>query len=174
MDHEQIVKILLSHRSRLTAYLWSIVRDNHEADDLFQDLCLRAIRESDRFNDEEHLLKWSTRAARDRAIDQLRSARRNVKTLDAAVLATLESEWHDPNVPTDDVTEALDHCLGQLPDKSRALLDQKYRDGLAGLDIAKATGRKRDAVYKSITRLHAVLYDCITGRLQGNVGDGDD
>jgi len=44
MDQDQLVRLLLRERARLTAYIWSIVHEPHLTEDVFQEVCLEASR----------------------------------------------------------------------------------------------------------------------------------
>ncbi|MBI1375242.1 MAG: sigma-70 family RNA polymerase sigma factor [Phycisphaera sp.] len=165
METRDIVQQLLAERGRITTYAMAILPRGSEADDVFQDVCLRAIGEPERFASPEHLMHWAMRVARHRAIDTLRKSGRSTRQLDNAVLDALEREFGAGRGVDRDLEEALEHCTDKLPDDHRAMLDMRYRGEMPGADIAEQTGRSRDAVYKVLARIHAALYDCITGRL---------
>ena len=61
--------------------------------------------------------------------------------------------------------EALEHCLDQLPEKSRQLLTLRYERSLKVEEVAQELKSTLDAVYQSLSRLRARLQDCINRRL---------
>src|SRR3954463_14416993 len=75
LEMDMIVQTLLKERRRVTAYAAAVVRDVHAADDIFQQVVLAALEARARFRDAEHLMAWSLRAARHRAVDQIRGRR---------------------------------------------------------------------------------------------------
>lgn len=174
MDHKLIVHTLLRERGRITSLIWSILRDGHESDDLFQEVCLRALDRENSFSDEAHLLRWALKISRHKAIDLLRASNRKVLLMDDATMSLLEDRWCDRDLPAWELGEALEHCIGLLPAPSRHLLDLRYREAMNGKTIAKARGQKRDAVYKALQRIHSILHDCIRNRIGSAAAEAGD
>src|SRR5438874_1159446 len=94
LEADTIVQVLLRERLRVTALAAAVVRDVHAADDIFQQVVLAALEARAQFRDTEHVLAWSLRAARHRAIDLARG--RHLRSLPGEVLDLLESRWADP------------------------------------------------------------------------------
>lgn len=161
---DAVVQVLLRERLRMTALAASVVRDVHAADDIFQQVVLSALENRTHFHDAGHVLAWSLRAVRHRAVDLARS--RQLRPLPDEVLDLLESRLED-TVSTEwsDRSEALHHCLRQLTTSARGLLQMKYGEGLTALAIAKRLQRTADAIYQSLSRLHRCLRKCVEQRL---------
>ena len=85
---------LLADRSKLLAYIWSIVRDFHATEDVFQEVVVAAMSHAEEIKDTEHLLSWARQAARFRGIDWLRRQKRQPLLLDDDVLDLLEGQWN--------------------------------------------------------------------------------
>jgi RNA polymerase sigma-70 factor (ECF subfamily) len=161
---DTVVQILLRERLRITALAASVVRDVHTADDIFQQVVLAALEQRTQFNDTAHVLAWSLRAVRHRAVDLARS--RQLRPLPDEILDLLEARTEDPAGTTwSDRSEALHQCLSQLTPSARGLLQMKYGEGLTALVIAKRLQRSADAVYQSLSRLHRCLRECVEKRL---------
>src|SRR5262245_24757456 len=129
LEPDTIVQVLLRERLRVTALAAAVVRDVHAADDIFQQVVLAALESRSHFRDTDHVLAWSFRAARHRALDLARS--RHLRLLPGDVLVLLESRWSDPAaVAGTDGGEALHRCLGRLGVPARELLQMKYADGM--------------------------------------------
>jgi RNA polymerase sigma-70 factor (ECF subfamily) len=61
---------------------------------------------------------------------------------------------------------ALTNCLEKLPAEDRNLLEQRYRQDRDVETIAQAVGRSAKTVYRLLTRIHAVLFDCVNRTLE--------
>ena len=86
--------------------------------------------------------------------------------LEADTIATLHDEWaRDTLAPTDQRADALEDCLGEVPEQARLLLRLRYTDGLACGEVAARLGLNLDAVYKRLSRLHLTLRQCVEGKL---------
>jgi RNA polymerase sigma-70 factor (ECF subfamily) len=170
LEADTVVAHLLRHRLRLVASAVAIVRNPHDADDVFQQVVLSALESRSHLRDAEHLLAWSLQTVRHRAIDTAR--RRCLGRLSDRVLELLAAEWGDPagGVPSDRV-EALWGCLDKLTPAARTLMKQRYFDGLPVPLIADRMGRTPDAVYQLLSRTHRALRTCVEVETNGAGGE---
>ncbi|QNN23973.1 sigma-70 family RNA polymerase sigma factor [Planctomycetales bacterium ZRK34] len=172
MEQEPLVRILLKERAKLTAYIWSIVRDVHVTDDVYQDLCVKAIAKREQIRDRSHLLAWCRRVARDEAVTVLRRSGRQPMVFDTTVLDLLETEWQSEDAhQTNETVEALRLCIEQLTPNNQRILRLRYMQNLPGAQVAAELDRKLDTVYKALTRIHKSLLECIERRRGKGVAD---
>lgn len=168
MNQQQIVHNLLQQRVQLTGYIWAIVRDAHRADDVFQELCLKAMAKADEINDPPHLLAWSRTVARGLALDLIRKSDRRRLVLDERVLDMLEAEWDEHAQPISaEMSEALEHCVSQLSERVQQMIHAQYTEGLATSQVAQKVGMSVAAVYKALARSHQFLNECMKRRMAG-------
>lgn len=164
LEPDAVVQLLLKERLRLVAAATAIVRDVHAADDLFQQVVLAALEHRDQFTGTGHLLPWSMRAIRHRAIDLTR--KKQLRSLSTEVLDLIEADWGDPaGIGSPEQVEALRRCVNRLGPAARDLLHMKYSEGLTAARIAARLRRTADAVYQSLSRLHRSLRDCVEREL---------
>jgi RNA polymerase sigma-70 factor (ECF subfamily) len=164
ITEENLVRVLLKEQPRLLAFLQAIVRRDAVVEDLFQDLSLRAVRNRESIENEEHFVRWLYRSARNRAIDELRKSQ--VPSLDGRSLDLLEAEWSTPSrFEASDRADALAQCVEQLQPAAKQLIELRYDDGLSGEQIAERVSRKPSAVYMQLSRVRKALHDCIQQRL---------
>lgn len=172
LDQEAVARLMLKQRMELTAYIQSIVRDIHMAEDVFQDVCVKAIKHHETFNDSLHLTKWTRRVARNRAIDTLRRKENQTLVLNEEALNLLENDWPiEDEGASPKAIEALRGCMGKMTPYSREILRLRYMEGLPGTQVAETLNRKVDTIYKALTRIHMGLRDCVKRRLTGREGD---
>lgn len=62
---------------------------------------------------------------------------------------------------------ALAHCLDELPERSRALIDATYGERRGREASAAAMGLSKDGVKSALRRLRALLQGCVERRLGG-------
>jgi DNA-directed RNA polymerase specialized sigma24 family protein len=89
--------LLLRERVKLLAYIRAIVRDNHLAEDVFQEVAVLAVRKRDEIRDRRHFLAWMRLAARNLALKLMRRQHQYL-FLDESLLDHLDEQWaeHDP------------------------------------------------------------------------------
>ena len=164
LSEKDILQTLMTWRHRVSAAAWVVVRDAHAAEDIFQNVALKAMTRDVSFDAEGALLSWAFITARREGLDWLRKHRRETVGLEPGLLELLDGEWtHAPagNARTD----ALRDCLDATPEESRRLLKLRYFDGHSCDEVADRMGVGLNAIYKRISRLHESLRMCIEGKL---------
>lgn len=170
LNEQEILQSLMKWRTRVSAAAWVVVRDAHAAEDIFQNVALKAMTREVRFETESALLSWAFITARREGIDWLRRHQREALGLDAGILELLEHEWQAaPSHPSGAKIEALQECLASASESSRRLLKLRYFDGYSCEEVAEQMGIGLNAIYKRISRLHQSLKECMEGKL-GQLG----
>ncbi|MBI1371495.1 MAG: sigma-70 family RNA polymerase sigma factor [Phycisphaera sp.] len=170
ISEKDMVRLLVTRRTRVISYIWTIVRDAALAEDVYQDLCIEAVEKRQTIESDEHFMNWMLRGARLRSIDSLRRRRANPVVFDDAVLGMVERDIETDKASSAELRHALDLCLEALAPDAQRLVKMRYREGLTGPQIAESLGRNLKTVYVTFTRIHRVLADCIDKRL-GAEGD---
>jgi RNA polymerase sigma-70 factor (ECF subfamily) len=165
-SEQDILRILMKSRDRIAAAAWIVVRDAHAAEDIFQNVAIKALTSEVSFDSEGAVLSWAFVSARRAAIDWLRRQRNESSTTSVEIIELLEGEWVAEAAGEDGRSEALRACLQALPSSSRELLRLRYFEGLPCVQISDRLRTKLNAVYKRLSRLHQALKECIDSRLQ--------
>ncbi len=166
LSEHDILQALMKARTRLSAAAWLVVRDTHAAEDIFQNVALKAMTREVSFANEGALMSWAFITARRGGIDWLRRHQREALSLDAEVLELLEHEWQSEAAhPAGAKVDALQDCLAAAPESARHLLKLRYFDGYSCEEVAEQMGIGLNAIYKRVSRLHESLKDCIEGKL---------
>ncbi|MGB8165916.1 MAG: sigma-70 family RNA polymerase sigma factor [Chthoniobacteraceae bacterium] len=170
MTEKLLVKTLLDARPRLVAGAFAVVRDAHSADDVFQEVLLRALRMRESFSDAGGVLAWARVTARNLGIDQVRRAGRLDEILSELALDALDARLEETADSQRQRAEAMRVCLEKLPDESRRLLRMRYDEGRNGAELSRLLRRNEAAIYKALSRLHQALRQCIDVRLAAQEG----
>ena len=162
-DPAAIAQLVLKHRHGLLAYLYAAVPDAHAVEDLFQEICLVAVRKAAEFEDGSDFAAWARAIARHKVREHLR-VRRGV-TVDEAFFDSLDAAF--PPAVDDRRKDALRRCLEEIQARARQILAWRYDDGLSPGDIARRTGQSRAAVNSILQRVRETLRACADQRLAG-------
>ena len=162
---EEVMRLVLAHRTQLLAMLLALCRDPHRAEDLFQDTCLVVCAKWREFTPGSNFLAWARAIARYEYLGTLESARRREVAFEAEVIeAALDV------LPAEDdqvaEREALGACLTTLDGRARKALDLRYAHGLSGAAAARQLGMTLGALYVLLTRTRQVLQACVERRIQ--------
>jgi RNA polymerase sigma-70 factor, ECF subfamily len=170
LEPNEVVQTLLRQRLRVTAIATLILRDVHAADDIFQQVVLAALENRHQIKDSEHLLAWTLRATRHRAVDLAR--KRHLRLLPDELLDLIEGAESDPpEAHSTEEVEALHRCLAKLGGPARAMLRMRYDEGLNATSIAGRVQRSTDAVYQTLSRTHRALRECVERELASHSVD---
>ncbi|MCM2371770.1 RNA polymerase sigma factor [Aporhodopirellula aestuarii] len=158
----QTTERLLENRHALTAYISCVTRNYHLAEDVFQEVCVKAIGMSDFFESDVHLHRWFRVSARNRAIDIIRAREGRYVGLSEEALEMLEKEWEaETTPPRDERSDALAKCLESLTPRSREIVKMRYFENRSGKEVAEIIGAKVGSAYQAIARIHKALRECV-------------
>jgi RNA polymerase sigma-70 factor (ECF subfamily) len=166
LSEPEVLQALMKWRTRLSAAAWVVARDTHAAEDIFQNVALKAMTREVNFESEGALVSWAFITARREGIDWLRRHRREALGLGEDILGLLEQEWRAASPqPSGARIDALRECLAAAPESSRRLLRLRYFAGYRCDEVAREMGASLDAIYKRLSRLHESLRQCVEGKL---------
>lgn len=167
IDAPEMAALLIRHRSTLMGYLVSCVRDHTDAEDLFQEVSLAAIRSAGDLRDADGFVPWAREIARRRVLAHFRKSKR-ITPIDPELATRLAETAAEMDVCRDVPAriEALHDCLDALPAQSRKLIALRYEDHRRPIEeIAEQFDRSVQAAYAILKRSRLLLRDCITRKL---------
>ena len=139
--------LLKRHRSRVYTTILLIVRDEEAAEDLTQDVFIKAIHtmKSGRYNEKGKFAPWICRIAHNLAIDSFRRSKRvpHISLTDNAYLAgtlTLVEENQDELLAREETHSHLRALIQELPAAQKEVLLMRHYGNMSFQDIADATG----------------------------------
>ncbi|MFO0914464.1 MAG: sigma-70 family RNA polymerase sigma factor [Pirellulales bacterium] len=173
LSESTVIQTLMQRRAQVSAAAWLVVRDAHAAEDIFQNVVLKAMTRDVSFESEGALLSWAFITARRAGIDWVRRQGRESRCLPTEILELIDQEWiAQPAMSAGGRLEALKQCLEAAPEVSRLMVRLRYFEGCTCEEVAQRLGIGLDAIYKRFSRLHESLQQCVENRLreQGTVG----
>ncbi|WP_437230936.1 RNA polymerase sigma factor [Planctomicrobium sp. SH661] len=166
LSNEEVAAKLLSERLAMTAFIATMTRNYHMAEDVFQDVCVKAIGREEEFESLDHLVNWAHMVGRNRAIDLMRARDGKYLGLSSDVLDALSQIWpKDRAASLREKQEALQLCMEQLTQNNREILRLRYFEGRSGGDVARFLNRKLETVYQALARIHKSLGECVRKRM---------
>jgi RNA polymerase sigma-70 factor, ECF subfamily len=161
------------HHVPVRCYLVRYVRDGAAADDLAQEVFLRAYQGLAEYRGESNLRTWLLGMAKRLAAQHIRSECRRRRHEGNPLLATL-MEWrmerlnHDPleREDQDRVLEWLRLCVSRLAPESQRVITEHYFEGRPLEAIAARQGRKGGAVRMMLLRIRKALGECVRRKSQ--------
>lgn len=162
LDTQTAAQIIVRERLGLTAYIFTVARSYHLAEDVFQEVFVKATQRAESFESKEHLINWFRMAGKNRVIDLIRSTEGRYTGLTERTLALLEEDWTDivEKEPANAI-DLLSTCLDKLSDTNGEIIRLRYFENCDCQTIAHRMNRKIKAIYQSIFRIQKSLENCV-------------
>jgi RNA polymerase sigma-70 factor, ECF subfamily len=154
--------LLRHHQTQLFGYIYSLVRDLNDADDLFQQTSLVLWDKFEQFDSSRSFINWSCGVARYEVLNFLRSRSRNrLYFSDELNLALIEAHESLEHEQFEDRRDALAGCMKKLRERDLELLETCYGRSVCIQEVAQAWGRSTHSIHNSLRRLRRVLFECV-------------
>jgi RNA polymerase sigma-70 factor (ECF subfamily) len=140
-DAEALRFLYVRYADNVYGYVSSIVRDEHEAEDITQHVFTKLLTVLPRYEQRDvPFAAWILRVARNVAVDHLRT-RRPTPTEEPRT-ATTHADQH-----ASEYGRSLREALGDLPDDQRTVVVMRHLVGLSPAEIAQRMGRSESSVH---------------------------
>lgn len=145
-NEEAFEELLKRHKSRIFTTIYLIVKDSYVAEDLLQEVFVKAIRtiKEGRYNEEGKFLPWITRIAHNLAIDTFRKAKRYPTVIledGSRVFNTME--FSEDSIESEHIKQdthaKLRKLVQELPETQREVLIMRHYMEMSFQEIAEAT-----------------------------------
>ena len=162
-DNRQTVfsDLIDRHQSEIYAYIFAIVRNWEDADDLFQSVCLVLWSKFDLFRPGTSFLAWARQTAKITVRKFLRQKQLRKYVSESLLDALTETTVEAKHRGTEGYLAALEHCREKLDAADEELLELRYVDDLRSGQIADRLQRSHQGVCNSLTRIQRWLLECI-------------
>ncbi|MEM6257797.1 MAG: sigma-70 family RNA polymerase sigma factor [Planctomycetota bacterium] len=168
---QQFTLLWIKAQPKALAFISSLVRDRHHAEDLLQEVAITAVAKFDTYDRDRSFDAWVLGIARLKIMRYFRTAGRDRLTLSEATVTHLQSEYEQLATTREARADALNNCIEKLPEQARSLLKRRYFRDMAVKDIAADDGRKPTAIGKQLFVIRRKLEDCINRRLKQTGGE---
>ncbi|MEM1086063.1 MAG: sigma-70 family RNA polymerase sigma factor [Verrucomicrobiota bacterium] len=170
MTNEQLTELIDAHQTELFRYLKYLGAAHAVAEDLLQEVFIRAFKAS--ATPDLSIVpvrrSWLRRITHNLFIDHCRANSRSPVHFNSEVAESAEHFWKNEFLPHDEgfsYLEALEGCLARLPSRQRAMVDSFYARRNSRQDMATEFEISPDSVKMALRRIRHALGDCITQRL---------
>lgn len=158
--HNLFSELVDRHQGELYAYIFSIVRNWEDADDLYQSVCLVLWSKFEVFRPGSSFLAWARQTAKFTARDFLKRKRlrryASEELLDALTDTSIEAQSDGSAF----YMTALRQCRAKLNAADEELLELRYVEDLGTRQIADRLQRSQPSVCRSLTRIQRWLLEC--------------
>jgi RNA polymerase sigma-70 factor (ECF subfamily) len=157
------LRLFLQNERRLYAYVFTLLANRADADDVLQEVSLIMWDKFDVRQPPDDFAAWGCRIAYYKVLDFHKAARRGKARLGRLMLERVAETAVEQAgaLQLDDRREALTGCLEKLSPRDRDLLARRFADGATTQSTSEEVGRSVEAVYKALAKIRQSLFDCV-------------
>jgi len=164
---EQLARLWTQSQSVVGAYILSLVRDFHAAEDLLQQVAVVLVREFEKYDSARPFLPWALGIAKNVVLKSRRDLGREVgNLLDQELVDRVQAAFEEQAEGWGAVRVALRQCLEKQSKRMLEVLRWRYAYDLKPQDVAHRMGVTSGAVRVMLHRARAGLRECIDRRLR--------
>lgn len=147
------------------AFIASVVRDHHDAEEILQRTAAAAVGLVDRYDPDRPFEAWAIGLAKmEIRKDRSRAGRAPHQLSDDAVTA-IEAAYAAIGPESAEIRTALRHCLERLQSRARTMLEMHHVSRVGADHIATELKTSTSAVYTALHRTRTALRECVERRL---------
>ena len=163
VDQEDFVRLWSAHRDHLYGFIFSLLPDHVEAEEVFQKVSVVLWRKFHNFSPGTDFWRWAARVAQLEVQDHWKRKKRErlqFWTEDVIDSIAVVNVQHGELLQRQ--RQALKDCMKKLAPRDRELILMRYgTDRVTTKQLAHNMGRPLVTLYKALGRIRQNLYQCI-------------
>ena len=164
LRQRSFAELLREHQVQVFGFIYSLVRNFDDADDLFQQTSLAMWNKFDQFDRSRSFVAWACGVARFEVSNFVRArSRQKLYFSDDLSLLLAEAQGGEDRDRdrAEDRRLALAGCLQKLRQKDRTLVEACYGSEARVPEVAAARSRSSQSIHNSLRRIRRALFECV-------------
>ena len=174
IDQDRVQLFLRLHTAnqhRIYGFIMSFVSNWTDSDDVYQETLSVLWKKFDEFVPGTNFLSWAFKIAHFQVLSYRKKKNIHRKHFSQAVVENLSEIANSSGNDSDMSLQALRKCIKKLPEQERRLLSLRYEDGATIKRVAQRIERSVNTLYKTYSRIHVQLFNCIRKQLDWDILD---
>jgi RNA polymerase sigma-70 factor (ECF subfamily) len=165
-DTEAYLRLLTQHDRWLATYVYSLVASAADAQDILQEVKVTMWKHFANFEAGTNFRAWARKIATNQILNYRRATQKHVSSqLEENFIEAVAAEIDRRADVLDRKADALRLCLRKLPETHRKIVVWRYFEDCGVEEIAAKSERSVEAVYRLLSRIRAVLNDCVSRQI---------
>jgi RNA polymerase sigma-70 factor (ECF subfamily) len=162
-EMKDFLGLLSSHERFLTAYVYGLIPNASDAEDVLQEVKLALWENFEQFEMGTSFAAWSRQVAFYRVIGfRKKKARENERlTFSDTCVELLDKSASSTHEMISEELDRLNSCLQKLSQTGQEMIHLKYKEEFTIEEIATRMGKSVDACYKALSRFRLQLRNCL-------------
>ena len=159
--HAEFLKIFMSNRHDIQAFILGMVRNSSVAEDIFQNVSIILWEKFDSYEPSLSFKAWARGIASNKVLQYWQKEKRSSEVFSPEFMNSILAAYTRTDSNTNAMLSALKSCKEKLPEKQNRLLEFKYFKKYKLNQISEEIGKSLAATQKSLSRIRFSLQDCI-------------
>jgi RNA polymerase sigma-70 factor, ECF subfamily len=173
----ELLRLLGSHERGLFAYVYTLVPNWQDAEEIMQQVRIRIWQDFDRYDPAKPFGSWARAIAYYAVLTYRRKKGREREYFSESVLEKVSVAYESAIVDsTHDRRAALQQCLGRLSERNRQIVENYYFSADPASKLAERLSMTPNALRQLLFRIRKTLFHCIEHSLRqelhGSLADG--
>lgn len=161
-NYERFLRQFLQHRNQIFTFIFALVGNRQDTEDIFQEVSTIMWRRFDQFEPGTHFLAWARQIGRNVVMDYRRKRRRQLAVpLDDQVIEKLSQRFELIQDQMDDRAQSLMICVNKLSQENHRLVQMIYEQDLSVKLIADQFQVSVQRIYQRLGAIHGILLRCV-------------
>jgi RNA polymerase sigma-70 factor (ECF subfamily) len=171
MENEDLSAEFVAHRHELFSFVYALVRNVQDSEDIVQEVWLRFSVALERGVGIEKPAQWSRGTAKNLILHYWRKKGNAAVLVDSELVDLVELAFSEGDDEWEKELwqirrEVLADCVQTLPDDSRRLIVLRYDQGNPIAKIAEMVERSEGSIMMALSRLRRLLQSCVDTKLK--------
>lgn len=158
---EEFVQILTREQRRIFYYIFSLLPNRADAEEVLQNTNLVLWRKADSYRHGTSFYRWACGVAHLEVLKWRERRSRDSITFSASFIEEIGSDLVRHEEVIEQRRLALSDCLRKLSDRDRTLILLRYEEGATTQSVADQLARPIKSVYAALSRIRDQLLECI-------------
>jgi RNA polymerase sigma-70 factor, ECF subfamily len=158
---ERFVTLLGSHEREIFAYVFTLLANWDDAQEVMQRVRIRLWQQFDRYDDEKPFGAWARAVAYYLVLAYRKEQSRQREFFSQKIMELVSDTFEEVSEAIAERREALLDCVQKLRADQRRLVDVYYSRNQQIADVAETLGVEPGALRQSLFRIRKILRDCV-------------
>ncbi|WDI41064.1 sigma-70 family RNA polymerase sigma factor [Bremerella sp. P1] len=165
IENPQFVTCFSRDHRRIFAFIFTLLPNRTDAEDVFQKTSLILWQKFDEFEQDRDFCAWACGIAQFTVRNYLRVSGRHRLCFSNDLISSIADERVKRQRRSDERTEALERCMGKLNLEDQDLVRMAYSEDHSIKDIAEQMERAVQTLYNRLNKIRRRLVECIDSTL---------
>jgi RNA polymerase sigma-70 factor, ECF subfamily len=164
---DRFVRALSRHSRQIFGFILTLSPSRSDAEDIFQDTSVAMWRKFNTFEEGTNFRAWACQVAYLEVLGYRRKKGKQQLLYEEAFQALARDALLLTVEETEHREDALANCLQKLAKSDRKLIERRYYAAQTPRQIAEHGSKSVHSVYRSLSRIHDALLECVQRSLSG-------